>query len=168
MHPNPHPAYLPLVGSGELVRRAAAAAKGLTCCRFCPRRCEVNRLEDRTGVCHAGRLARVASFFAHFGEENCLRGWRGSGTIFFSGCNLGCVFCQNWDISHEGDGCLVAAPQLAEMMLKLQAAGCHNINWKGVSSHNRQLEFDSGGPFTVESHLWPDRCVWSFLAPSTT
>jgi putative pyruvate formate lyase activating enzyme len=71
----------------------------------------------------------VASHFAHFGEENCLRGWRGSGTIFFSGCNLRCVFCQNHDISWQLQGERVSAPRLAGMMLELQARGCHNINW---------------------------------------
>jgi putative pyruvate formate lyase activating enzyme len=71
----------------------------------------------------------VASAFAHLGEEDCLRGWRGSGTIFFSGCNLGCVFCQNWDISHEVAGCAVSPERLADLMLELQAQGCHNLNW---------------------------------------
>jgi putative pyruvate formate lyase activating enzyme len=76
-----------------------------------------------------GRQARVSSCFPHHGEENCLRGWQGSGTIFFSGCNLLCVFCQNWEISHELEGRDVSPQQLAEMMLALAAAGCHNINW---------------------------------------
>lgn len=71
----------------------------------------------------------VASAFAHHGEEDCLRGRCGSGTIFFSGCNLRCVFCQNWDISHELAGVEVSAGELARLMLELQAAGCHNINW---------------------------------------
>lgn len=98
-------------------------------CRVCPHHCKVNRLRDETGRCGIGRFARVASYGPHHGEEDCLRGWGGSGTIFFSGCNLRCVFCQNWDISHEITGELVTAERLAEMMLELQELGCHNINW---------------------------------------
>ena len=73
--------------------------------------------------------ARVSSAFAHFGEEDCLRGWQGSGTIFFSGCNLGCVFCQNFEISQLAEGRELDASQLAAAMLRLQEAGCHNINF---------------------------------------
>lgn len=124
-----YPAYLALARSGELRRRAAVAVAALARCRCCPRACEADRLHDQTGVCGVGRQARVASHFPHLGEEDCLRGWRGSGTIFFSGCNLRCVFCQNFDISHEGLGAAVSAERLAEMMLELQAAGCHNVNW---------------------------------------
>jgi putative pyruvate formate lyase activating enzyme len=81
------------------------------------------------GLCAIGRDAVVASYFPHFGEEDCLRGRRGSGTIFFSGCNLRCVFCQNHDISWEVRGERVSPVRLGEMMLELQAIGCHNINW---------------------------------------
>ena len=88
----------------ELQRRAAVAREELRQCRVCPRNCDVNRLENETRVCHTGRLAVVSSAFAHFGEENCLRGTRGSGTIFFGLCNLRCVFCQNWDISQKRRG----------------------------------------------------------------
>ncbi|MCX7885790.1 MAG: radical SAM protein [Verrucomicrobiae bacterium] len=101
----------------------------LASCRVCPHHCKVNRLRDEIGRCGIGRLARVASYGPHHGEEDCLRGWRGSGTIFFSGCNLQCVFCQNWDISHEAGGEAVSAERLAEIMLELQELGCHNINW---------------------------------------
>jgi putative pyruvate formate lyase activating enzyme len=89
----------------------------------------VDRRKGCDGFCRTGRFARVASFFPHRGEEACFSGWRGSGTIFFSGCNLGCVFCQNWDISHDHGGRDVAAAELASMMLELQEQGCHNINW---------------------------------------
>lgn len=123
------PAYLALARTGELARRAAAAVESLAACRVCPRACGVNRLRDQTGVCGIGRQARVASFFPHHGEEDCLRGWRGSGTIFLGGCNLRCVFCQNHDISHVPAGRVVTAEQLAGIMLELQAAGCHNLNW---------------------------------------
>ena len=124
------PSYVALHGSGELERRAARALELLgSPCRVCPRLCSVDRLADERGLCRIGRHAMVASHFPHFGEENCLRGWKGSGTIFFSGCNLRCVFCQNHDISWEVRGERVDAERLAEMMLELQVIGCHNVNW---------------------------------------
>jgi putative pyruvate formate lyase activating enzyme len=112
-----------------LGRRAAEAAARLVACETCPRGCGVDRASGETGVCGVGRLAVVASHGPHFGEEHCLVGdIGGSGTIFFSGCNLGCVFCQNADISHRvrGEGC--DAGRLAGIMLGLQHAGCRNIN----------------------------------------
>jgi putative pyruvate formate lyase activating enzyme len=124
------PSYLELHRSGELPRRAEAALELLGApCRVCPRECSVDRRRDERGLCKIGRRATVASHFPHFGEENCLRGWRGSGTIFFSGCNLRCVFCQNYDVSWQVQGEEVDAPRLAAMMLELQEIGCHNINW---------------------------------------
>src|ERR687898_628055 len=125
------PAYLALHRSGELEERArrGIALLGPERCVVCPRECKVDRLADRPGLCRVGRHAVVASHFAHFGEEDCLRGWRGSGTIFFSGCNLRCVFCQNYDISWQVRGEPVSPERLAEIMLELQAVGCHNINW---------------------------------------
>jgi putative pyruvate formate lyase activating enzyme len=124
------PPYLELHRRGELERRAREALELLAApCRVCPRECSVNRLDDERGLCKIGRHATVASHFPHFGEENCLRGWRGSGTIFFSGCNLRCVFCQNFDVSWQVQGQEVDASGLAAMMLELQALGCHNINW---------------------------------------
>src|ERR687885_1128844 len=131
MTDRPEPSYLALHRSGELVdraRRALALLDGGRC-TVCPRLCKVDRLSDQPGLCKVGRHAVVASHFAHFGEENCLRGWRGSGTIFFSGCNLRCVFCQNHDISWQLQGERASAPRLAAMMLELQEIGCHNINW---------------------------------------
>jgi len=98
-------------------------------CEVCPRNCHVNRLENKTAVCRTGRNAYVASAFPHFGEEDCLRGWRGSGTIFFSFCNLKCVFCQNFDISWEGNGMILTPTELAKVMISLQEEGCHNINF---------------------------------------
>jgi putative pyruvate formate lyase activating enzyme len=121
------PAYLNL-GVKELRRRAEEALALLSSCTVCPRNCRVNRLEGRWAVCKTGRYAVVSSFFPHFGEEDCLRGWNGSGTIFFSWCNLKCVFCQNWSISHLGEGRAVFPEQLARMMVYLQDQGCHNIN----------------------------------------
>ena len=123
------PAYLNLCRSGELRRRAAEAVERLRHCLVCPRDCAVNRTEGKMAACHTGRYARVSSYFAHRGEENCLRGWPGSGTIFFSRCNLRCVFCQNFDISQAQSGSETSPERLAGMMLELQTAGCHNINF---------------------------------------
>ena len=122
------PAYLAEEVRRSIVERVAAAERDLACCRACPRDCGVDRSASEPGFCGVGRLARVASVGAHFGEEDCLRGRRGSGTIFFAKCNLRCVFCQNWDISQQGGGHEVEAANIAEMMLGLQAEGCHNIN----------------------------------------
>lgn len=113
----------------ELERRAAEAHELLgERCIVCPRGCKVDRRADVAGLCAIGRHAVVASYFPHFGEEDCLRGRRGSGTIFFSGCNLRCVFCQNHDISWEVKGEVVTRERLAEIMMELQGMGCHNIN----------------------------------------
>ena len=122
------PAYLAL-SRDELVRRVERSLAMLDACRVCPRDCDAVRSRDEIGLCNVGRHARVSSYFAHFGEEDCLRGWNGSGTIFFSWCNLKCQFCQNWETSNEGAGELVTAHELAEMMLALQKRGCHNINF---------------------------------------
>ncbi len=123
------PAYLDLHRSGVLRARVEAALEGLAACDFCPRLCKANRLLDEHKVCETGRYAIVSSHFPHMGEEDCLRGFRGSGTIFFSNCNLRCVFCQNFDISQQGMGNPTSPQRLAEMMLELQASRCHNINF---------------------------------------
>ncbi len=123
------PAYLELDRRGLLAARVDAALEELRDCCACPRDCHVNRLENETKVCNTGRYAVVASAFPHFGEEDCLRGGRGSGTIFFGLCNLRCVFCQNWDISQRRRGQECTADEIAALMLELQAQGCHNINF---------------------------------------
>jgi putative pyruvate formate lyase activating enzyme len=121
---------MPEVGAAEIRRRARVAYELLgERCVVCPRLCKVDRRADVKGLCAIGRHAVVASYLPHFGEEDCLRGRRGSGTIFFSGCNLRCVFCQNHDISWEVRGERADALRLAEMMLELEAMRCHNINW---------------------------------------
>ena len=123
------PAYLPLLDSGELATRVSHGLEHLACCDLCARYCRVNRHETINGaVCRTGRRAVVHSCGAHHGEERPLRGWHGSGTIFFSWCNLRCIFCQNWEISQHGIGAEVDAETLAGMMLRLQEQGCHNIN----------------------------------------
>ncbi len=124
----PHPAYLDLLRSGELASRVETARRLLSPCTVCPLPCPADRLADRTGACRTGRLARVSSYAPHHGEEDVLRGWRGSGTIFFGGCNLRCQYCQNSDISQNKSGREVSAAELAAMMLDLQDCGCHNIN----------------------------------------
>ncbi|MFN2223306.1 MAG: radical SAM protein [Chloroflexota bacterium] len=123
------PAYLALYRSGELQARAETAVAGLAHCTVCPRDCGVDRLADKTATCKTGRYALVSSYFPHMGEEDPLRGWRGSGTIFLSMCNLRCVFCQNYDISQVRSGAESPPEQLAIMMLELQHLGCHNINF---------------------------------------
>jgi putative pyruvate formate lyase activating enzyme len=122
-------AYLRLLGSGELDERARLASRHLESCDLCARRCRVNRKESLRGaVCRTGARARVDGAFPHFGEERCLTGRAGSGTIFFSWCNLRCIYCQNWELSWGGVGREVTAGELANLMLSLQDAGCHNVN----------------------------------------
>ncbi len=123
------PVYLRTYESGEFARRVERALELLRSCTACPRVCRVDRLADKFAVCRTGRHAIVSSYFPHHGEEDCLRGRRGSGTIFFSGCNLRCVFCQNFDISWQVCGAPTPPDRLARMMLELQALGCHNINF---------------------------------------
>jgi putative pyruvate formate lyase activating enzyme len=124
------PSYLTLYANGELARRVESAVGMLAECRLCPRNCGAARPDGvpEKAFCRTGRHARLSSVFLHHGEEACLRGWNGSGTIFFTHCNLRCVFCQNFDISWQGEGRQVSARQLAEAMLRLQADGAHNIN----------------------------------------
>ena len=109
--------------------RASTALARLQSCDICPRLCGVNRLQDERGFCRIGRQARVYSYAPHFGEEPPLVGRGGSGAIFFSGCNLSCVFCQNYDISQQDAGQEVSAKALARRMLTLQRSGCHSINF---------------------------------------
>ncbi|BAF59109.1 MAG: radical SAM protein [Pelotomaculum sp.] len=119
--------YLKLA-AGELAKRAEKALDMLARCTVCAQECRVNRLEGRLGVCRAGRKAAVSGYGPHFGEEAPLVGRRGSGTVFFTHCNLSCRFCQNCEISQEGEGREVSAGELAGMMLDLQKRGCHNVN----------------------------------------
>ncbi|HUI39658.1 MAG TPA: radical SAM protein [Methanothrix sp.] len=118
-----------LLSPDDLAARARKALALLSSCEICPRHCQVNRLKDERGFCRLGRLARVYSYAPHFGEEPPLVGTHGSGTIFFSGCNLACVFCQNYEISQMDRGRDVEADGLARMMLALQDCGCHNVNF---------------------------------------
>jgi len=124
------PKYLELHSKNALRPRAELALARLENCVQCPRRCGMNRLENERGHCQIGRRAQVASYNLHFGEEDPLVGSGGSGTIFFAGCNLSCVFCQNYDISHAVDDAIETSPeQLAGIMLALQHQGAANINF---------------------------------------
>jgi putative pyruvate formate lyase activating enzyme len=122
------PLYIEALKQSVLRAKAAQATAALACCTLCPRRCRVNRSAGETGYCRTGARAKVASYSPHFGEEAPLVGRHGSGTIFFTYCNLLCTFCQNFEISQGGEGWEVSERQLADIMLALQSAGCHNIN----------------------------------------
>jgi putative pyruvate formate lyase activating enzyme len=141
-----------MIAVQEIRSRAAEAFELLgERCVVCPRGCKVDRRADVAGLCAIGRHAVVASYFPHFGEEDCLRGHRGSGTVFFSGCNLRCVFCQNHDISWEVRGEDVTPERLAGMMLELQTIGCHNINW--VTPEHVVPQILEAVPLAVEGGL---------------
>ena len=122
------PAYRKLK-SDELDRKIEQAYALMNPCRLCPRECKVNRAEDELGLCRVGKDAIVSGYGPHFGEEPPLVGRWGSGTIFMAGCNLKCVFCQNYDISHLLHGRAVSVEKIAQFMLALQNRGCHNINF---------------------------------------
>jgi len=123
------PGYLRIHRSGELAKRIQVLWERLESCDICPHKCSVNRLEGEKGICKTGSRAEVSSFGPHFGEESPLVGRNGSGTIFFTHCNLYCIFCQNYDISHLGQGHQVDDERIADMMLSLQTLGYHNINF---------------------------------------
>lgn len=123
------PNYRKLFSSGELKKRVKQAFNIMKDCTLCPHHCHVDRTRDETGYCETGREIVVASYGPHFGEEPPLVGLKGSGTIFFSSCNLKCIYCQNYDISHYNEGEVISVSELAEIMINLQRRGCHNINF---------------------------------------
>jgi putative pyruvate formate lyase activating enzyme len=122
------PAYLTTYEQGILPDRIAAARLLLRECTLCPRKCSVDRTAGMAGFCQAGGLPEISSYGPHFGEERPLVGRHGSGTIFMTHCNLGCIFCQNYDISRLGKGNAITFDELAGIMIELQQKGCHNIN----------------------------------------
>ena len=122
-------AYRTALDDGRLLGSLREAYRRLARCELCPRRCRVNRLRDERGFCRTGLRAKVASAGPHFGEEAPLVGLGGSGTIFFSECNLRCAFCQNWDISQEGAGEEMGLPAIARTIRALERQGCHNVNF---------------------------------------
>ncbi|MCS6964830.1 MAG: radical SAM protein [Thermoflexus sp.] len=147
------PAYLTTYEEGRLKEKVEEALShlGPSCC-VCPRLCKgVDRLANEFGVCRVGRYARVSSAFPHFGEEDVLRGWRGSGTIFFSWCNLRCVFCQNYEISQLGEGVELTPKELAQLMIRLQEMGCHNINF--VTPEHVVPQIVEALPYAIEMGL---------------
>ena len=123
------PGYRNLHTNGELQKRITSLNDILKSCELCPHRCRVNRLRGESGICRAGAQLMVSSAFPHFGEESPLSGRRGSGTVFLTHCNLRCIFCQNYDISHQGHGEAVSSQKLAHCLYDLQRRGCHNINF---------------------------------------
>ncbi len=122
------PGYIGLFKTGRLQKRSRMAHESMDSCVLCPRKCMVNRLQGHLGFCRSGFLPKISSYNVHHGEEPPISGTRGSGTIFFSHCNLACCYCQNWPISQQGQGREVSCERLAGMMLELQERGCHNIN----------------------------------------
>ena len=147
----PSPSYLDTCQSGKLHQNLQRLMEKLAACELCPRRCRVNRLKDEKGFCNTGRKAMVSSYSPHFGEEDPLVGRFGSGTIFFTYCNLGCRFCQNYEISHEGMGQEVNPEGLAGIMLHLQNQGCHNINL--VSPSHVVVPIMEAMPIAIEAGL---------------
>ncbi len=127
------PAYLHTLEHGELEPRVNQAFEHLSICDVCAWECPVDRRAGQIGVCQTGTLAKVSSYGPHMGEEDPLRGWRGSGTIFFTRCNLRCQYCQNHDISQTSHGDELEPEQIAQIMLELQRMGCHNINFVSPS-----------------------------------
>lgn len=123
-----NPLYLETYDKGELDIKIKKAYKKLESCDLCPRNCKVNRIKGEKGYCKSGLEPIISDFFPHFGEEKVLVGRTGSGTIFFTNCNLGCIFCQNYTISHLGMGEIVDIEDLAKIMLYLQKLDCNNIN----------------------------------------
>jgi putative pyruvate formate lyase activating enzyme len=173
------PSYLKEFESGSLKQKAQKAWETLRECRLCPRNCGINRLGGEKGFCQTGQTALVSSIGPHFGEEDPLVGHYGSGTIFFAFCNLGCIFCQNYELSHLGEGRETSPDVLAEHMLHLMAIGCHNINWvtpthvvpfllkalliaipKGL---NIPLVYNCGGYEAPETLLWLENIVDMYM-----
>ena len=133
------PSYIRLFEKGELQQRIRVLKESLKECRLCPRECGVNRLNGEVGVCQAGLEPVVSSAFPHFGEEPPLVGYQGSGTIFLAYCNLRCIFCQNYDISHLGNGEPITSSDMARVMVRLQEMGCHNINFVTPTHYAPQI-----------------------------
>ena len=126
--PGTWPAYMALARSGELGERAKALREMLTDCRMCPNECGVDRTAGPTGLCKAGAEVVVGAAEAHRGEEKCISGQGGSGTVFFTGCNLRCIHCQNFAISQQGEGETLGDEHLASVFIQIRNAGCHNLN----------------------------------------
>lgn len=145
------PSYISLYQSGELLDRIKYLNDMLKSCELCQRKCHVDRIAGELGYCGAGFSVKISSAFAHFGEEAELVCEHGSGTIFLSHCNLLCSFCQNYDISHFGNGKELTAPELAKVMISLQQRGCLNINF--VTPTHFAPQIIAALPIAIESGL---------------
>ena len=168
-------AYLKLVESGEVARRAELLKEMLGSCTLCPRQCRADRSAGELGWCGAGADVFISSYGRHLGEESVLVGRYGSGTIFFAGCTLGCVFCQNYDISQLRHGYHISQSELADIMIELQEQGCHNVNFVSPTHQVAQiveaveiaakrglcvpLVYNTGGYDSVESLAFLDGIV---------
>lgn len=165
---NHYPAYLRL-STEEIAFRSRQIRERMSSCDLCPRNCGVDRLSGELGLCATGETALVASFGPHMGEEQPLRGTHGSGTIFFAGCSLGCIFCQNWELSTQParSGHPLRSEELGALMMRLQKLGCHNINlvspshvvgsileaisWAAERGLTLPLVYNSGGYDSVDA-----------------
>lgn len=145
------PAYLETQRRGLLQEKIQAASDILSQCHLCPHNCLVDRHHGERGLCRTGDQAIVSSYGPHFGEEDPLVGQHGSGTIFFTHCNLYCIFCQNYEISHGGEGEEISTADLAAMMLYLQKKGCHNINF--VTPSHQVAQILEALPLAIEGGL---------------
>jgi len=145
------PVYLETHRRGLLQQKIEAASDIMNQCTLCPHRCMVDRHHGELGVCRTGDKPVVSSYGPHFGEEDPLVGSKGSGTIFFTHCNLFCIFCQNWDISHGGEGEEITAHDLAAIMIFLQKKGCHNINF--VTPSHQVAQILEALPLAIEAGL---------------
>jgi len=145
------PVYLETHRQGLLQKKIDAASDILNQCTLCPHRCLVDRHHGELGICRTGDKPVVSSYGPHFGEEDPLVGRHGSGTIFFTHCNLFCIFCQNWDISHGGEGEEITTQDLAAIMIFLQKKGCHNINF--VTPSHQVAQILEALPLAIEAGL---------------
>ncbi len=159
------PPYLELHRSGELRKRGEELWNRMESCELCPRRCGVNRLEGEEGFCGASSKLEISSYHPHFGEERPLVGRGGSGTIFMTNCGLRCVFCINWEISHGGEGSEQSLDRFADMMIRLQERGCHNINIVTPTHYSPHvlLALDKAAGKGLELPLVYNTCGWERL-----
>ncbi|MFH0748753.1 MAG: radical SAM protein [Candidatus Bathyarchaeota archaeon] len=133
------PSYLKLYETGELEKRVRRLNKILESCELCPRKCRVNRCSGQKGYCKSGKELVISSYGLHFGEEPEITGRNGSGTLFLANCNLLCLYCQNYEISHLGQGAEISFESAADILLHLQKQGCHNINFVTPTHFTPQL-----------------------------
>ncbi|MBI5555321.1 MAG: radical SAM protein [Elusimicrobia bacterium] len=173
------PSYLELHRHGILHQRITQAYQQLKNCAICPRSCQIDRFHNNNGFCHAGLLPEISSFNAHFGEEPPISGVHGSGTIFFTHCNLRCVFCQNYPISQLGNGTAVTIEELTRILLFLQSKKCHNVNLVTGAMYVPQilaaleqaipkgfclpLVYNCGGYESLETLRWLDGIIDIYL-----